>query len=61
MLALNRPPYGCRIEKEGPMWRLEIYEPEAEIIRMIFIYGDENGERMTLKGIELSRRDGNVL
>src|SRR5829696_1462204 len=46
MLALNRPPYGYHIVKDGPMRRLEIYEPEAEVIRMIFhlyVFGDENG------------------
>jgi site-specific DNA recombinase len=51
MLALNRPPFGYHIVQDKTMWRLEIYEPEAKIIRMMFdlyVNGDEKGERMTM-------------
>jgi site-specific DNA recombinase len=54
MVALNRPPFGYKVVEDGNLWKLKIYEPEAEIIRMIFdwyLNGDENGQNMTLRSI----------
>jgi len=52
MLHGNKPPYGYRISIDGT--NLEIYEPEAAIVRMIYtlyIDGDENGRRLAGKKI----------
>lgn len=46
----NKAPYGYRLE-DG---MLVIYEPEAKIVRLIFtwyVYGDENGKKLSLKAI----------
>jgi site-specific DNA recombinase len=46
----GKSPYGYHLE-DG---MLVIYEPEARIVRLIFtwyVYGDENGERLSIKGI----------
>jgi site-specific DNA recombinase len=46
----NKPPYGYRVEDK----MLLIHEPEARVIRIIFtwyIYGDENGKRLSIKAI----------
>lgn len=54
MLAVNRPPFGYKIVKKGNLWNLEIHEPDAAIIRQLYqwyVYGDENGKSMTLRGI----------
>lgn len=54
MLSINRPPFGYKIVKKGNLWNLEIYEPDAAIIRQLYhwyVYGDENGNSMTLRGI----------
>lgn len=54
MLAINRPPFGYRIVKKGNLWNLEIHEPDAKVIRQLYhwyVYGDENGNSMTLRGI----------
>jgi site-specific DNA recombinase len=50
MLHGNKPPYGYRVEDR----MLVIYEPEARIVRLIFtwyVYGDENGKRLSIKAI----------
>lgn len=52
MLHGNKPPFGYRISSDET--NLEIYEPEAAIVRMIFtlyIDGDENGRRLAGKKI----------
>ncbi len=52
MLHGNKPPYGYRLSSDGN--NLEIYEPEAAIVRMIFKYyvdGDENGNPVTTRAI----------
>ena len=54
MLPLDHPPFGYRIVKVGNLWQLEVYEPEAEIIRVLYnwyVHGDEDGKIMTLRSI----------
>jgi len=51
--GINRPPYGYDVVKNENKWMLEVFEPEAKIVRLIFqwyVYGDENG-RLTIRGI----------
>lgn len=50
MLHSAPPPYGYRV-KDG---MLVIYEPETEIVRLIFtwyVVGDKNGQRLSINGI----------
>jgi site-specific DNA recombinase len=52
MLHGNKPPYGYRLSSDGT--NLEIYEPEAAIIRMVFklyVDGDENGNHVSTRAI----------
>ncbi len=52
MLHGNKPPYGYRLSSDGT--NLEIYEPEAAIVRMVFklyVDGDENGNHVTTRAI----------
>lgn len=54
MLAVKRPPFGYKTIKKGNLWQLEIHEPDAAIIRQLYqwyVYGDEDGNSMTLRGI----------
>lgn len=48
------PPYGYKAVKEDKRWYFEIYEPEAQIVRMIFhwyVFGDETGNTLTMHAI----------
>jgi len=50
MLHGDKPPYGYRVE----CGLLVIYEPEARIVGLIFawyVYGDENGKKLSLRAI----------
>ena len=52
----SRPPYGYKVIEVGNKWQLEVYEPEARIVRMMFdwyAYGD-NGNPVSLR--EIARR-----
>jgi len=52
MLHGNKPPYGYRAEDR----MLVIYEPEAQIVRLIFtwyVYGDETGKRLSMRAIAM--------
>ena len=49
--------------QRGNSWQLEIYEPEAQIIRMIYdwyVNGDQTGKGMTLQGIAQRLTDARV-
>ena len=63
MLPINRPPFGYKIVKKGNLWKLEVHEPDAMIIRQLYewyVYGDENGKSMTLRGIAQRLTDTKV-
>ncbi len=48
------PPYGYKVVKEGGKIRLQIYEPEAYVVRLIFAWyteGDENGQPVSINDI----------
>jgi site-specific DNA recombinase len=50
----SRPPYGYKVIEVDNKWQLEIYEPEARIVRMIYgwyAYGDENGKAVSLREV----------
>lgn len=54
VLVANRPPYGYRVKQKNGKYYLEVFEPEAKIIRLIydwFLKGDETGERLSLRKI----------
>ena len=53
----SRPPYGYSVVEVDNKWALEIYEPEARVVRMIFdwyAYGDEDGNPISFR--EVARR-----
>lgn len=54
VLVYGKPPYGYRsVEREGK-WTLEIYEPEARIVRMFFTWyveGAGDGKPLTITGL----------
>lgn len=53
----SRPPYGYKVIEVGNKWQLEVYEPEARIVRMMFdwyAFGDEDGNPVSLR--EIARR-----
>jgi len=57
----SRPPYGYSVKEVANKWVLEIYEPEARIVRMIFdwyAYGDEDGSPVSFR--EVTRRLTNM-
>jgi site-specific DNA recombinase len=41
VMTHGRAPYGYRLQEVGSLWNLEIYEPEAEIVRLIFAWYTE--------------------
>ena len=52
--GISRPPYGYRVVKVNNKWMLEIYEPEARIVRMIFdwyVYGDDLGKAVSIREV----------
>jgi site-specific DNA recombinase len=52
LLHGNRPPYGYRVSTDGN--NLMVFEPEAEIVRLIFrwyVQGDETGRRLGTRSI----------
>ena len=53
----SRPPYGYSVKEVENKWALEIFEPEARIVRMIFqwyAYGDDDGSPVSFR--EIARR-----
>jgi hypothetical protein len=63
MMSVKRPPFGYQIVQQGNLWKLEVYEPDAQIIRLLYhwyVYGDENGKSMTLRSIAQRLTDENV-
>jgi len=38
VMTHGRAPYGYRLKEVGKIWALEIYEPEAEIVRLVFAW-----------------------
>lgn len=63
MLPVDRAPYGYKVVKDGNMWKLEIVESEAKVIRMLYewyVYGDENGNSMTLRSIAQRLTDSRI-
>ncbi len=45
------PPYGYKVIMVGNNYQLEVYESEAQIVRMIYdwyVHGDENGEPLSM-------------
>jgi len=53
----SRPPYGYSVKEVNNKWALEIFEPEARIVRMIFqwyAYGDDDGSPVSFR--EVARR-----
>lgn len=54
VMVFGNPPYGYRDVKTNGGYLLEIHEPEAEIVRLMFqwyIVGDESGKPLTLGAI----------
>jgi site-specific DNA recombinase len=52
-----RPPYGYSVSEVNHKWVLEIYEPEARVVRMIFewyAHGDDDGRPVSFR--EIARR-----
>lgn len=50
----SRPPYGYQVIKIGDKWQLEVHEPEARIVRMIYewyAHGNESGQAVSLRKI----------
>ena len=55
--GVTRPPYGYSVKAVDNIWVLEIFEPEARIVHMIFnwyAYGDEDGQPVSFR--EIARR-----
>lgn len=55
VVPAGNTPFGYRaVKKDGKRWQYEIYEPEAEIVRLIYhwyIFGDEGGEPLAMGAI----------
>ena len=55
--GVTRPPYGYSVKEVNNIWVLEIFEPEARIVHMIFnwyAYGDDDGSLVSFR--EIARR-----
>ncbi len=53
-VSIGSPPYGYDRIQRDKRYSLEIYEPEAEIVRLVYSWyvdGDQDGESMTIRGI----------
>jgi len=53
-VMVARPSYGYRVKRDGNRYALEIFEPEAKIVRLIFdwyVNGDENGSHLSVRTI----------
>lgn len=53
-IVYNRPPYGYKVIREGKQWALEIDEPQAQVVRLIFqwyVFGDEKTPPMSAYAI----------
>jgi site-specific DNA recombinase len=66
VVGTARPPYGYHFVKDanGKTIGLEIYEPEARIVRLIFewyVEGDEHGRRLTLMSIGIRLSEMGIL
>jgi site-specific DNA recombinase len=60
VMVHGNPPYAYRDVAVNGVWRLEIYEPEAEIIRLIFrwyVFGDESRKPLALRAIARKLND----
>jgi site-specific DNA recombinase len=63
MLPVDRPPHGYKVIRDGNLWKLEIVESEAHVVRMLYewyVYGDENGKSMTLRAIAQRLTDSRI-
>lgn len=53
-IVYSRPPYGYISAKAGKEWRLEILEPQAQVVRFIYhwyVFGDETTPPMSSRAI----------
>ena len=64
VLVSGTPPYGYRTIKVDGLTKLEIKEDEAEVVRLIFklyVYGDESGQRLSLRAITKRLAENRIL
>ena len=57
LVAHGRAPYGYRLQKEADKWSLVVYEPEAEIVRLMFQwYIEGDGIEGPMGGIQIAKK-----
>ena len=59
----GRPLYGYRLSDDGKLKILVIFEPEARIVRLVFLWyiaGDETGKRLSMQAIANKLSEMNV-
>jgi site-specific DNA recombinase len=53
-VMVSRPSYGYRVKRDGAKYELEVYEPEAKIVRLVFdwyVHGDKDGDHLSTRAI----------
>jgi site-specific DNA recombinase len=63
VLVYGNPPYGYRVVEKGGKWVLEIHEPEAQIVRLVFEWytqGDGENGPMSMAGITRKLTEMNI-